>query len=65
LKLAAAHGHYLAPFAKILLAFDDLRHKNKAAAQEKLSDLHTQFPANPLFTQELAKLQHTAAGPGQ
>jgi hypothetical protein len=65
LKLAAAHGHYLAPFAKILLAFDDLRHKNKAAAQEKLSELHTQFPANPLFTQELAKLQHTAAGPGQ
>jgi hypothetical protein len=65
LKLAAAHGHYLAPFAKILLAFDDLRHKNNAAAQEKLSELHTQFPGNPLFTQELAKLQHTAAGPGQ
>jgi hypothetical protein len=65
LKLAASHGHYLAPFAKILLAFDDLRHKNKAAAQEKLSELHARFPGNPLFTQELAKLQHTTPGHGQ
>lgn len=65
LKLAATRGHYLAPFAKILLAFDDLRHKNKAAAQEKLSELHVQFPGNPLFTQELAKLQHAAPGHGQ
>jgi hypothetical protein len=65
LKIAASRGHYLAPFAKILLAFDDLRHKNKAAAQEKLSELHAQFPGNPLFTQELAKLQHNAPGSGQ
>jgi hypothetical protein len=65
LKIAATRGHYLAPFAKILLAFDDLRHKQKAAAQEKLSELHTQFPGNPLFTQELAKLQRTSPGPGQ
>jgi hypothetical protein len=58
LKLAASHGHYLAPFATILLAFDDLRHKDKAAAEQKLSQLHKEFPGNPLFTQELAKLQH-------
>src|ERR1700758_1375593 len=37
LTLAAQHGHYLAPFARILLAFDDLRHKNKAAARAKLA----------------------------
>ncbi|MGE5323556.1 MAG: hypothetical protein ACM3SW_11865 [Actinomycetota bacterium] len=65
LSLAAAHGHYLAPFAKILLAFDDLRHKNTAAARAKLTDLHAQFPNNPLFTRELAKLEQPAAGRGQ
>jgi len=65
LTLAAAHGHYLAPFANILLAFDDLRHKNKAAARARLAELHSQFPNNPLFTQELAKLDHPVGGPGQ
>ncbi len=65
LTLAEKHGHYLAPFAKILLAFDDLRHKNKAAARARLIALHDQFPNNPLFTQELAKLDHAASGPGQ
>ena len=65
LTLAAEHGHYLKPFAKILLAFDDLRHKNTAAARARLAELHSQFPNNPLFTQELAKLEHPGAGPGQ
>ncbi|HEX7287442.1 MAG TPA: hypothetical protein VF532_14745 [Candidatus Angelobacter sp.] len=62
LKLAAEHGHFLAPFARILLAFDDLRHKNKAAARSKLAALHQQFPNNTLFVEELAKLDH-AVGP--
>lgn len=65
LTLAAEHGHYLKPFAKILLAFDDLRHKNKVAARARLAELHTQFPNNPLFTQEMAKLEHSNASPGQ
>ena len=58
LKLAAEHGHYLAPFARILLSFDDLRKKDKAAARRRLAQLHEQFPNNPLFVQELAKLDH-------
>ena len=65
LKIAAEHGHYLAPFARILLAFDDLRHKRKADAREILSQLRNQFPSNPLFSQEIAKLDHTPMGPGQ
>lgn len=65
LSLAAQHGHYLAPFAKILLAFDDLRRHNKQAARSKLASLHAEFPNNPLFTLELAKLDHSPAGPGQ
>lgn len=65
LALAAAHGHYLAPFAKILLAFNDLRHKDTAAARAKLEQLHTQFPGNLLFTRELAKLEQPAILRGQ
>jgi hypothetical protein len=65
LTLVAQHGHYLAPFARILLAFDDLRHKRYAAARQKLEWLHDQFPGNPLFVQEMAKLDHPAPGHGQ
>jgi hypothetical protein len=65
LTMVAEHGRYLAPFARILLAFNDLRVKNKAAARQKLASLHDQFPANPLFTQEMAKLDNHSMGPGQ
>jgi hypothetical protein len=65
LTLAAEHGRFLSPFARILLAFDDLRHKNKAEARKKLEWLHLHFPNNPLFAEEIAKLDHPAAGPGQ
>lgn len=65
LKLVSEHGHYLLPFARILLAFDDLRHKNKAEARKKLEWLHAQYPNNPLFLQEIAKLDRPMAGPGQ
>lgn len=56
LSLAAEHGRYLAPFARILLAFDDLRHKNKSAARIKLASLSQQFPNNTLLHLEMAKL---------
>ena len=65
MTLAAEHGRYLAPFARILLAFDDVRHKNKAEARKKLEWLREHFPNNPLFAQEIAKLDHPSPGPGQ
>jgi hypothetical protein len=65
LTLAAEKGRYLAPFARILLAFDDLRHKNKSEARKKLALLSSQFPNNTLFLSEMAKLDHPAAGTGQ
>jgi hypothetical protein len=67
LSLAAEKGHYLAPFARILLAFDDLRHKNKVEARKIFASLHDQFPGNPLFQQEMAKIDQPAhsVGPGQ
>jgi hypothetical protein len=65
LTLVAEHGRYLMPFARILLAFDDLRHKNKAEARKKLEWLREQFPNNPLFSEEIAKLAQPPAGRGQ
>lgn len=61
LQLAADRGRFLAPFARIVLAFDDLRHKNTAAARKKLELLHQQFPGNPLFAEELANCDKPAA----
>jgi len=61
LALAAEHARYLAPFARILVAFEDVRRNNPAEARKKLEELHQQFPNNPLFPQELAKLEHASA----
>jgi hypothetical protein len=65
LRMAADHGHYLAPFARILLAFDDLRHKNKVEARKKLVWLSQQFPNNSHFAEEMGKLDHPSPGTGQ
>ncbi|HMF89657.1 MAG TPA: hypothetical protein VKL40_03365 [Candidatus Angelobacter sp.] len=65
LRKAADHGHYLKPFATILLAFDDLRHKDRVEARKKLTWLSQQFPNNSHFPEEMAKLDHPAAETGQ
>ncbi len=57
LQTTAAHGHYLAPFARILLSIAYVREKNKPAAIELLSGLRTEFPGNTLFPREIARLQ--------
>lgn len=56
LEMAAARGCYLRPFAKILLALAALREKKTALARIQLLDLVAEFPQNPLFVRELAKL---------
>ena len=56
LQLTAANGHYLAPFARILLAIAYVREKDNAHARELLASLRDQFPANPLFAHEIAHL---------
>jgi hypothetical protein len=58
LQLTAQHGHYLAPFARILLAIAYVRDKNKPRALELLSSLRAQFPGNTLFPREIARLQN-------
>jgi len=56
LEIAAESGHYLRPFAKILLALAALREKKTEVARKQLQDLVAEFPENPLFASELAKL---------
>lgn len=57
LKTTAERGHYLAPFARILLAIAYVREKNRGAAIELLSGLRQEFPGNTLFPREIARLQ--------
>ncbi len=56
LQLTAQHGHYLAPFARILLAIAYVREKDKPRARELLAALREEFPNNPLFGREIARL---------
>jgi hypothetical protein len=58
LSITAERGHYLQPYARILLAVAALRDKNVSRARELLSGLAREFPRNPLYTQELARLTH-------
>lgn len=58
LKLTAERGHYLAPFARILLAIAYVRAKDKVHAKELLVSLREQFPQNPLFTREIGRLDN-------
>lgn len=57
LQTTADHGHYLAPFARILLAIAYVREKNKPRAIALLSGLEQDFPGNTLFPRELAHLR--------
>ena len=56
LEIAATRGRYLRPFAKILLALAALREKKPDVARVQLMELVVEFPQNPLFVSELAKL---------
>jgi hypothetical protein len=56
LQMAAQHGHYLAPFARILLTIAYLRDQQPQQARVLLVDLKTEFPRNTLFARELERL---------
>lgn len=56
LQLTAEKGHYLAPFARLLLAVAALRDKQNARAKTLLGDLSHQFPGNTLYARELARI---------
>ena len=56
LQITADHGRYLAPFARILLAIAYVREKDRSRAREILASLRDEFPSNPLFVREIARL---------
>src|SRR5205809_1513232 len=56
LRLTADRGQYLAPFARILLAIAYVREKDNGHAREVLASLRDEFPSNPLFAREIARL---------
>ena len=62
LKLAAEKGHFLAPFARLLLAVAALRDKDVSHARDLLEHLAREYPRNPLYTQELARMQTANTG---
>lgn len=57
LQTTADHGHYLAPFARILLAIAYVREKDKPRAVKVLSGLQQEFPGNTLFPHEIEHLR--------
>lgn len=53
MQIAADHGRYLSPFAKIMLALAYEREHQPEKARVLLTELSTQFPTNPIFAHEL------------
>lgn len=60
LQQAATGGHYLRPFAKIMLALASEREHQFARAADLLAQLVQEFPDNPHFSQELTIAQKAA-----
>jgi hypothetical protein len=61
IEIAADHGRYLRPFAKILLALAALREKKPEVARTQLKELVAEFPENPLYANELSKIEVSVA----
>ena len=57
LRITAAKGHYLLPYARLLLAVAALRDGDRIGARTLLQGLAHEFPQNLLYAKELAKLQ--------
>ena len=56
LRLTAEKGHYLAPYARLLLAVAALRDHDRAQARTLLAGLAEEFPQNRLYRRELDRI---------
>jgi tetratricopeptide (TPR) repeat protein len=56
LEITATQGRLLAPFARMLLAIASLRAGDTGRARQILVSLRDQFPTNPLFEKEIARI---------
>jgi hypothetical protein len=61
MQSAASGGHFLRPFAKIMLALAHEREHQYREASALLAELHKEFPENPHFGAEMA-IAEKAAG---
>jgi hypothetical protein len=57
LMITVEKGHYLPPYAKVLLAVAAARDHDFGRAKELLESLVREFPHNPLYSQELSRLR--------
>jgi hypothetical protein len=57
LQLVAAKGHYMLPYARLLLVVAALRDNNREQAHALLEGLAHEFPRNHLYSEELAQLE--------
>lgn len=64
LELVVREGHYFSPFAKILLAIIDLREKRPTESEKLLEGLAHDYPSNPLFRKELARMNTSPSNSG-
>jgi hypothetical protein len=62
LQLVAREGTYYKPFAKILLGIIALREKHPRETERLLEELATNYPFNPLFRRELARISNDTGG---
>ena len=65
LELVVRDGNYFKPFAKILLGIIDLREKRPRETERLLESLAHDYPSNPLFRKELARMSNVQGGGGQ
>ena len=56
LKLTAEQGHYLAPFARLMLAVGELRDGRVEQGKAILIGLSQEFPQNTLYQRQIARL---------
>lgn len=57
LRVTAERGHYLQPYARLLLAVAALRDQDRNGARSLLQDLAREFPHNRLYRAALAQLR--------
>jgi len=55
-SVTAEKGHYFMPYARLLLAIQELRDNNRVDAKQKLSWLASEYPGNHLYREELERL---------
>jgi hypothetical protein len=55
-SVTAEKGHYFMPYARLLLAIQELRDNNRVDAKQKLTWLATEYPGNHLYRDELERL---------